>query len=50
MMYDRDLNSDFTFSERYAGWKELQQYFQHIGRSLGRRAVPASRHHLGADL
>lgn len=30
MMYDPELNEDFTFTERYAGWKDLQRYFKHI--------------------
>lgn len=30
MLYEPELNEDFTFTERYAGGKELQRYFKHI--------------------
>ncbi|KAK3073666.1 hypothetical protein LTR53_004530, partial [Teratosphaeriaceae sp. CCFEE 6253] len=29
-LFDKELWEDFTFEERYAGWKELRRYFKHI--------------------
>jgi len=29
-LYDKELWEDFTFKERYAGWKELRRYFEHV--------------------
>ena len=28
-LFDKDLYEDFTFTERYAGWKELRRYFEY---------------------
>ncbi|KAK6585701.1 hypothetical protein PZA11_002428 [Diplocarpon coronariae] len=29
-LFDEELWKDFTFKERYAGWKELRRYFDHV--------------------
>ncbi|KAF2089523.1 cyclohexanone 1,2-monooxygenase-like protein [Saccharata proteae CBS 121410] len=29
-LFDKELWEDFTFKERYPGWKELKRYFQHV--------------------
>ncbi|KAK6441046.1 hypothetical protein LTR95_002727 [Oleoguttula sp. CCFEE 5521] len=29
-LFDKDLYEDFTFTERYAGGKELRRYFEHV--------------------
>lgn len=31
-LWEKDLYEDFTFTERYAGWKELQRYFKHVDK------------------
>ena len=31
-LFDKELWQDFTFSERYAGWKELRDYFQFVDK------------------
>ncbi|KAE9396752.1 FAD dependent oxidoreductase [Gymnopus androsaceus JB14] len=32
---DPELWRDWTWSERYPGWKELQEYFQYVDRKVG---------------
>jgi hypothetical protein len=29
-LFDKELWSTFTFKERYAGWRELRRYFEHV--------------------
>lgn len=29
-LFDRELWEDFTFSERFPSWQELQRYFAHV--------------------
>ncbi|KAH6719617.1 cyclohexanone monooxygenase [Leptodontidium sp. MPI-SDFR-AT-0119] len=29
-LFDEELWKDFTFKERYAGWKDLRRYFDHV--------------------
>lgn len=31
-LFDKELYEDFTFSERYPGWPDIQRYFRHIDK------------------
>ena len=33
-LFDKELWSTFTFKERYAGWRELRRYFEHVEKVL----------------
>ena len=36
-LYDKEIWEDFTFKERYAGWKELRRYFEHVDKKWNLR-------------
>lgn len=36
-LFDKELWDDFTFKERYAGWKELRRYFDHVDKKWNLR-------------
>ncbi|KAF2723927.1 cyclohexanone monooxygenase [Polychaeton citri CBS 116435] len=44
-LFDKELWEDFTFKERYAGWKELRRYFQHVEKKWDvRKHIDFNKH------
>lgn len=48
-LFDKELWSTFTFTERYAGWKEWRRYFEHVEKVWDvRKDVEFNKHVDGA--